>query len=227
VRLRGHARGLLIVSTAQIVVPVIFVAVGELWISSSLAGLLNATIPLFVVLLAPAVGQAEPLHGTRLAGLAIGSPGSRASSADIGDNTHLLLGAICLTLSSLGYALGNLTGARFLADVPPLAIVCGLLAIAAVLTLPTALAGLPAHAPSAESVLAVAALGAGGTGIAYLVYYGVLQRIGSSRTSLTAYLIPAFAVAYGVLLLGEPLTAGLLLGLPLVLVGCWLAGRRA
>ena len=227
-RLRGHARGLLIVSTAQIVVPVIFVAVGELWISSSLAGLLNATIPLFVVLLAPAVGQAEPLHGTRLAGLAIGFAGVACIvGIDIGDNTHLLLGAICLTLSSLGYALGNLTGARFLADVPPLAIVCGLLAIAAALTLPIALAGLPAHAPSAESVLAVAALGAGGTGIAYLVYYGVLQRIGSTRTSLTAYLIPAFAVAYGVLLLGEPLTAGLLLGLPLVLAGCWLAGRRA
>jgi drug/metabolite transporter (DMT)-like permease len=226
--LRGHARGLLIVAAVQIAIPVTLVAIGELWIASSLAGLLNSTIPLFVVLLAPALGQSEPLHGRRLAGLAIGFAGVACIvGIDVGGNTHLLLGAACLTLSSLGYALGNLTGARYLSNVHPLAIVTGLLAIAAILTLPAALAGLPAQVPSAGPVAAVLALGVGGTGIAYLLYYGVLQRIGPARTSLVAYLIPAFAIVYGVVLLGEPLTAGLLAGLPLVLAGCWLAGRRA
>jgi drug/metabolite transporter (DMT)-like permease len=227
-RLRGHARGLLIVATVQIAIPVTLVAIGELWIASSLAGLLNATIPLFVVLLAPALGQSEPLHGRRIAGLAIGFAGVACIvGIDVGDNAHLLLGAACLTISSLGYGLGNLTGKRYLSDVPPLAIVVGLLAIASALTLPVALAGLPAHAPSAGPVAAVAALGIGGTGIAYLLYYAVLQRVGPARASLVAYLIPAFAIVYGVLLLDEPLTAGLVAGLPLVLAGCWLAGRRA
>ncbi len=227
-RLRGHARGLLIVATVQIAIPVTLVAIGELWIASSLAGLLNATIPLFVVLLAPALGQSEPLHGRRIAGLAIGFAGVACIvGIDVGGNAHLLLGAACLTISSLGYGLGNLTGKRYLSDVPPLAIVVGLLAIASALTLPVALAGLPAHAPSAGPVAAVAALGIGGTGIAYLLYYAVLQRIGPARASLVAYLIPAFAIVYGVLLLHEPLTAGLAAGLPLVLAGCWLAGGRA
>lgn len=227
-RLRGHARGLLIVATVQIVVPVTLVAVGELWIASSLAGLLNATIPLFVVLLAPALGEVEPLHGGRLAGLAIGFAGVACIvGIDVGGNAHLLLGVSCLTLSSVGYALGNLTGKRYLSDVPPLAIVAGLLAIAAALTLPLALAGLPTGRPGAGPVAAVAALGIGGTGIAYLLYYAVLQRIGPARTSLVAYLIPAFAIVYGVVLLGEPLTAGLVAGLPLVLAGCWLASRQA
>jgi drug/metabolite transporter (DMT)-like permease len=226
--LRGHARSLLLVASVQIAIPLTLVAVGELWIASSLAGLLNATIPLFVVLLAPALGESEPLHGRRLAGLAIGFAGVACIvGIDLGGNTHLLLGAACLTLSSLGYALGNLTGKRYLSGVPPLAIVTGLLAIAAVLTLPVALAGLPERLPSAGPVASVAALGVAGTGIAYLLYYAVLQRIGPARASLVAYLIPAFAIVYGVLLLAEPLTAGLLAGLPLVLAGCWLAGRRA
>lgn len=226
--LRGHARGLLLVAAVQIAIPVTLVAVGELWIASSLAGLLNATIPLFVVLLAPALGQSEPLHGRRLAGLALGFAGVACIvGIDIGGNSHLLLGAACLTCSSIGYALGNLTGTRYLSDVPPLAIVTGLLASAVILTLPAALAGLPGHTPGAGPVAAVLALGAGGTGIAYLLYYSVLQRIGPARTSLVAYLIPAFAILYGVLLLDEPLTAGLAAGLPLVLAGCWLAGRRA
>jgi drug/metabolite transporter (DMT)-like permease len=227
-RLRGHAHGLLLVAAVQIVIPVTLVAIGELWIASSLAGLLNSTIPLFVVLLAPALGQAEPLHGRRLAGLALGFAGVACIvGIDLGGNAHLLLGATCLTLSSLGYALGNLTGKRYLSDLPPLAIVTGLLAIASLLTLPAALAGLPGHVPGAGPVAAVLALGVGGTGIAYLLYYSVLQRIGPARTSLVAYLIPAFAIVYGVVLLGEPLTAGLAVGLPLVLAGCWLAGRRA
>ncbi|HEY3613863.1 MAG TPA: DMT family transporter [Gaiellales bacterium] len=226
--LRGRGRHLLIVASLQIALPVTLVAVGELWIASSLAGLLNATVPLFVALLAPAVGQAEPMGGRRALGLVIGFAGVACIvGIDLGDNRNLLLGAACLTLSSLGYALGNLTGKRYLSDVPPLAIVAGLLATAAVLTAPLALAGLPSHAPGLRPVAAVLALGAAGTGLAYLLYYGVMLRIGPARTSLVAYLIPLFAIAYGVVLLHEPLTAGLAAGMPLVLAGCWLAGRRA
>ncbi len=226
-RLRGHGRHLLIVATVQIVLPVTLVAVGELWIASSLAGLLNATIPLFVALLAPALDHTERMGGRRLVGLGIGFAGVACLvGLDLGDNRHLLLGAACLTLSSLGYALGNLTGKRYLSDVPPLAIVAGLLAVAAVLTSPLALAGLPSQAPGLRPVAAVAALGFAGTGLAYLLYYHVMQRIGPARTSLVAYLIPLFALVYGVALLHEPLTAGLAVGMPLVLAGCWLAGRR-
>jgi drug/metabolite transporter (DMT)-like permease len=227
-RLRGHGRRLVLVASLQIALPVTLVAIGELWIASSLAGLLNATIPLFVALLAPVVGEAEQMGGRRLLGLGVGFAGVACIvGIDLGDNRNLLLGAACLTLSSLGYALGNLTGTRYLSEIPPLAIVAGLLAAAALLTLPVALTGLPGHAPGLRPVAAVLALGVAGTGLAYLLYYSVLQRIGPARTSLVAYLIPAFAIVYGVALLDEPLTAGLAVGLPLVLAGCWLAGRRA
>jgi drug/metabolite transporter (DMT)-like permease len=227
-RLRGHGRGLVIVASVQIVLPVTLVAVGELWIASSLAGLLNATIPLFVALVAPVLDPAERMRGKQLLGLAVGFAGVACIvGIDVGDNRNLLFGALCLTLSSLAYALGNLLGKRYLSGLPPLAIVAGLLPVAAALTLPVALAGLPAHLPGLRPVAAVLALGVGGTGIAYLLYYNVMQRIGPARTALVAYLIPLFAVAYGVGLLGEPLTLGLAAGLPLVLAGCRLAGRRA
>jgi drug/metabolite transporter (DMT)-like permease len=68
-------------------------------------------------------------------------------------------------------------------------------------------------------------LGAGGTGIAFLIFYTLISEIGPSRASLVTYLAPGFAVIYGVWLLSEPLTAGALLGLGLILAGSWVAAE--
>ena len=85
--------------------------------------------------------------------------------------------------------------------------------------------------PGAGPLAAVAALGLGGTGVAYLLYFAIIGGAGASRAILVNYLIPTMAVAYGVALLDEPLTASMVAGLALILVGVSLgtgvvAGRR-
>jgi len=92
----------------------------------------------------------------------------------------------------------------------------------AVLTLPAALLTLPTSA-GADSVSALLALGILGTGLAFLIFYGLIADVGPSRASLVAYLSPGFAVGYGVAVLGESVTAGTFAGLALILGGSYLA----
>ena len=102
---------------------------------------------------------------------------------------------------------------------PPLQVSIGQLASAAVLIAPFALVQLPDELPSAKPLLAVAALGALGSGIAYLLYFALIASAGASRAILVTYLVPAFALGYGALLLDEPVTTSALAGLALILAG--------
>jgi drug/metabolite transporter (DMT)-like permease len=92
-----------------------------------------------------------------------------------------------------------------------------------VVWLPFALADLPTHAPGADAVLSMLALGVGGTGLAFLMFYTSIAEVGPAKASIVSYVAPAFAVVYGVLLLGEDLTLGTIGGLVLILAGSWLA----
>jgi drug/metabolite transporter (DMT)-like permease len=97
---------------------------------------------------------------------------------------------------------------------------------AALVTLPLALVWAPSSA-GADSVAAMVALGALGTGLAFLIYYTLIADVGPARASLVAYLAPGFAVLYGALLLDEPIGPGTVAGLGLILAGSWLgAGGR-
>jgi drug/metabolite transporter (DMT)-like permease len=100
--------------------------------------------------------------------------------------------------------------------------------------LPAGLAQLPAQPPGSKATGALLALGIGGTGLAYLLYYALIAGAGASRSILITYLVPAFALVYGATILDEPVTAAALVGLALVLVGVALgtgaariSGRRA
>ena len=88
---------------------------------------------------------------------------------------------------------------------------------------PFALVQLPNEIPSAKPLLAVVALGALGSGIAYLLYFALIASAGASRAILVTYLVPAFALGYGALLLDEPVTTSALVGLALILAGTGLA----
>jgi drug/metabolite transporter (DMT)-like permease len=97
--------------------------------------------------------------------------------------------------------------------------------LSAIVWLPVALASLPVHGPPADAVASLLALGAGGTGIAFLFFYKSIAEVGPARASVVAYVAPAFAVVYGATLLGEAVTAGTIAGLALILAGSWLAAR--
>jgi drug/metabolite transporter (DMT)-like permease len=103
--------------------------------------------------------------------------------------------------------------------VPPLITALGAQLAATLATLPLGLARLPSDVPSAKVIASLLALGIGGTGVAYLLYYSLIAGAGASRSILVTYLVPAMALAYGVVLLGEPLTAAAVGGLALILCG--------
>jgi drug/metabolite transporter (DMT)-like permease len=88
-----------------------------------------------------------------------------------------------------------------------------------VLIAPLALVQLPAEPPTTSAIVAVAALGALGSGLAYLLYFAIIASAGASRAILVTYLVPAFALVYGAVFLDEVVTMTALAGLGLVLVG--------
>jgi drug/metabolite transporter (DMT)-like permease len=91
--------------------------------------------------------------------------------------------------------------------------------VAALATLPIGLLQMPDHVTSWKVTASVLTLGIAGTGLAYILYYGLLSGAGASRAILITYLVPLFAVVYGAVLLGEPVTAATVGGLALVLTG--------
>src|SRR5258708_26817060 len=98
---------------------------------------------------------------------------------------------------------------------------------AAIVTAPFGLATLPGTVPGWKETASVVVLGVVGTGIAYVLYFVIIRDAGASRSILVTYLVPPVALAYGVLLLGEPLQVAAIVGLALILGGVALAGRRS
>jgi drug/metabolite transporter (DMT)-like permease len=128
-------------------------------------------------------------------------------------------------LASAGYAIGSLYLKHRLQGVPPIGLAAStLLAGTLVLILPALLLP-PPHAPSLGTVAALFALGAGGTGLGFAIFFTLIVEVGPGRASLVAYIAPGFAVLYGVWLLGEPLTAAAIVGLVLILAGSWVAAE--
>ena len=134
-----------------------------------------------------------------------------------------------VVLAALGYALAGFFVKRHLPDVQPVGLVTGAMFWTALVLLPAAIATAPSHAPGAGPLAAVAVLGIAGTGIAFVLFYTLIGTVGPARTSLVAYLGPAFALVYGVVFLNEGVSLGTFAGLALILGGSWLAagGRLA
>jgi drug/metabolite transporter (DMT)-like permease len=97
----------------------------------------------------------------------------------------------------------------------------------ALIIAPFGIALAPSVAPSAGAIAAVVALGALGSGVAYLLYFALIASAGASRAILVTYLVPAFALVYGVVFLDETVTLSALVGLALILGGTALATGTA
>lgn len=222
--LRGLAGPLALLAVVQVAGPFVLISTGQESIPSGLAGILVASAPIFTAALAVVVDPAEGAHGARLAGIVVGLVGvALLLGVDLSGSRSALLGGLMVLGAGLGYAVGSLFLKLRLAGRPPVGIAAGTMVLSAALTLPGAVLSAPDHLPSAQAALALAALGAGGTGLAFLIYFTLIAEVGPGRASVVAYVAPAFAVLYGVTLLDEPVTAGTLGGLALILGGSWLA----
>jgi drug/metabolite transporter (DMT)-like permease len=200
---------------------------GEQHVSSSAAGILTATDPLFTALLALWLIRSEVPGRTRLAGLVIGFAGVIALlGIDLRGSAVQLLGAGAVLLSALGYAAAALVYRRWLTDVPAIGVTAVMTALCSVAFLAPAAVNLPRQMPSASSVLALATLGIINTGVAYWLFYLLIDHAGAAAASVITYVMPVVVLVLGVGLLGEQLTIGAFAGLPLIAVGAWLATSR-
>jgi drug/metabolite transporter (DMT)-like permease len=214
---RSSLGPLVVVGLVNSSIPITSISWAEKRLDSGLTAVIQASAPLFTALLALRFSRSEVVTGGRLVGLLVGFGGVAllVGAQPSGD----IVAALAVTFAALCYAIAALYSARTLAGVPPLVTTVVALAAAALSLLPFALAQLPAAFPSWEVVGSLLALSIGGTSVGYVLYYALLSGAGASRSILITYLVPAIALAYGVLLLGEPLTVAAVAGLALVLAG--------
>ena len=225
-QLRGHWRWVIAFALAEMTFAFIALTWAEQRISSSLAGLLVAAVPMVAAVLAWRIGIDEQLRGMRLVGLGVGFLGvALLVGLDVTGATWLAIAAVGITV--LGYALGPIIVDRKLRDVPSLAVVTAALAINSVLYAPLALLTWPTDPVPASAWLSMLALGILCTAIAMYLLFALVAEVGPARTTVITYINPAVAVLLGFWILSEPITPGMAVGFPLVLLGSWLATRRA
>ena len=203
-------------------VPYTLITWAEIHIDSGLAAIVNALMPLFTVLLAHLFTGDERLNWMKVVGIFLGFLGvviliGPAALNGLGKD---VLAQLAVMAAALCYAIAVIFGRR-LKDITPLVAATGQLFCAAFLTLPMILLfDAPwALSPSFISVGALTCLSLLGTALAYLLYYYLLPRIGSTNLSLVTYLIPITGVFWGALLLGERLHWSAFLALGLILAG--------
>jgi drug/metabolite transporter (DMT)-like permease len=193
----------------------------ETRIDSGLTGVIQAAAPIFTVLLAARIDPTQRVRGVRLVGITVGFVGV-VLLVGVQDGGQVV-GALAVVGTALCYAVSVLYAGRTLRGVRPLQASVGQLAFGTVFVAPFALAQLPATTPGAGTLAAVVALGALGTGVAYLLYFTIIASAGASRAILVTYLVPAFALVYGAVFLDEPLSVIAVVGLGLILGGTALA----
>src|SRR5665647_120250 len=204
-------------TVVEIAVPWLLLFHAELRLSSSVAALLVGAVPLIATVLYRAVGAGEHFDARRLTGLFIGFAGVAALVGIDMTGTDPLAVAEMLVVA-LCYATGPLIISRRLAGLPTLGVVTASLALTAVGYAPAGLLSMPASV-SAETVGAVAALALVCTVLAFLLFFALIREVGPSRSTVITYVNPLVAVLLGVIILGEPLTLGIAVGMPLILLG--------
>jgi drug/metabolite transporter (DMT)-like permease len=200
-------------------VPFTLIAWGETYVDSGVAAVANASVPIFVAILAFWFVPSERSTGLRAVGVVVGIAGVAVLAGvhpEGGWNGALGTGAI--VLASISYAAANLYAGRRMGVGGPV-LAAASIVVAFVALAPLALASLPSHAPGWKSVGSGVVLGLFGTALAQILAYRLIRLYGSSRAALVAYMLPAFALAYGAVFLDEALTIQKLAGLLLILGG--------
>ena len=219
--LRGHVRTIVALGALNNALPFWLLGFAETRIDSGLTAVIQAAAPVFTVVLAAWIDRSQRVHGSRLHGIRGGCLGV-VLLVGVQEGGQLV-GAIAVIGTALCYAVSVLVAGRTVRTLPPLQVSIGQLAAGAVLIAPFGIAQAPSEPPSPGAIAAVVALGALGSGVAYLLYFALIASAGAARAILVTYLVPAFALVYGVVFLDETVTVSALAGLALILGGTALA----
>jgi len=199
-------------------------------ISSSLAGLLVTTVPFIAAFFVGLLGDRSAWHPKTVLGLIIGFTGVLSLvGIDVVSGELALTPVLMMLAAAVGYAVAPIIANRTPGDVPTLGVIGVSLTMVTVIYLPFAAFTLPADiaaVPSLEAWGAVVVLGLVCSALAFVIFFDLIREIGPARASLITYLNLAVAMILGVVFLAEPLTLGMLVGFPLVVVGSYLASRQ-
>lgn len=205
-------------------VPWYLIATAERHITSSLTSLLICAVPLLSVV-AQRFGRTEEHIGKRrLTGLAIGAMGvALLVGLDLRGGSMEWIGLMFIVC--IGYTAGPLILAHKLTHVPGIAVVVGATTFVALCWIPWSIAHWPTRI-SGQTISCVAVLSIGCTAGAFLTFFALVKEVGATRSVVVTYFNTALAVALGVMLLHEPLSTGIMIGFPLVIVGSVFATSR-
>jgi drug/metabolite transporter (DMT)-like permease len=210
----------LVLGVINAAVPMTLVAWGETHIDSSIAGIAQSSVPIFVAILGLRFLPHDHLGRTQAAGLAIGLSGvALITGVHPEGGAWAVAGTFAVILSSVSYASGGIYGQLHVHGTPGPVLATGSMLAGAVALLPFALADPPTQAPGATAVAGLLALVLVPTFLGQLLLFRILRLFGSRRLSLVTFLMPGFAVVYGAVLLSEPVSAAALGGLALILLG--------
>lgn len=220
---------LAVVAVVSNIIPFVLISWGEEHISSGMAAILNSTTPLFTALLASFVLVGEHLGAQRIAGILVGFLGV---AVIVGlDTGGSVTGQLAVVAASASYGVGFVYVRSRLSGRggAPMAFSAGQTLVGAGLVALPVAAELPIAAPhvAAGPVLAVTALGAIGTGFAYILYYRLIEDVGATSASFVTYLIPVVGVVLGFIFRDERLGWNTLAGAVMVVGGIALAERGA
>jgi drug/metabolite transporter (DMT)-like permease len=220
----GRWRWVVAFAAVEIAIPWVMLGSAEQHLSSSLAGLLIAGVPLVGAAIALGTGGADRFGRRGLLGLAIGLAGVLGivgADFEASDSTALLE----ILVVVVGYAVGPAILSRRLAGLPSIGIMALSLALCAVIYVPIAAVQWPSVAPSANVIVAVLVLGTVCTAAAFLLFASLISEIGPVRATVITYVNPAVAAVLGVLVLNETFTPAMGVGFALVILGSTLATR--
>jgi drug/metabolite transporter (DMT)-like permease len=211
----------------EMIGPWILISTAQQKINSGLAGLLVSTVPIFATIIISLRGDHSVWQFKRIIGIVVGFLGlilvvgieSLTGSAD-------LLSIAMVLIASVSYAYAVIMILANLPIVDGIAINGLAMAISTVFWGPVAIAQWPSNI-SMNSALSLIALGIFSTAFAFILFFKLIEEIGPARGSLVTYVNTAVAVVLGVIILKEPLTIGIVIGLPLVLIGSYLASKKS
>lgn len=213
-------RGMLLALLAA-AAPGVLLAFAQQEISSGTASIVNATAPLWTVVIAFALvrGRREGrVGGARLAGLLVGLVGVGVLVGEAPSASELK-GELFVVAVAFIYSTGGVYAQRRFALAPPYAAALFCTAGAALYSLPFGVAGLVQDPPTAGDLAAIVALGVLSSGLAYVIYFELIRELGATRALTVTYLQPVVAILLGVIVLGEAIRALHLVGLALILLG--------
>jgi drug/metabolite transporter (DMT)-like permease len=218
VRMFGRAG--LILGAMTTALPFWLIAWGQTHIDSGISAIANASMPIFVALLAIRFAPGERVSGLRAVGIGLGILGVGVL-VGVGPQGGLwgAIGTLAVVLAAVSYAAGSLFVQRKLDDSSGLLVMTSSTIWGAIVILPLGIVQAPSELPGWKAIMAILVMGVVATALGLLLYVHLVENYGSSRASLVVYLLPVIALFYGAVFLDEPLRATAVVGLALILGG--------